>query len=137
MTSRARLFSLYARREAVQIAAFGRSVTQAASEHDEAKALGARLQQMALDIQIEVGPVSAATLRASGLLATSLVEEAERQSSRAAHAQHEVARLRVTIGCHDRRRQFGEAAATNARSAILDAAEAREESSRPAFRKER
>lgn len=131
MTSRARIFDLYSRREAARVAGLGRAVSQAVAERAEAEAKGARLHQLVRDIQTGSGPSLAATLRASGLLATSLAEEAVRQVQRAEHAATEAAKLRLTMGLHDRRRLFGEQAADLARKAEAEEREAREQASRP------
>ena len=137
MTSRAKLYDLYARRESARVAGLGRSVSQAMTESAEAEAKGERLRQLARDIQIAAGPSLAATLRASGLLASGLAEEADRQGMRAETAGNEAARLRVTLGLHDRRRLFGEKAAELARKTEAEAAEARELATRPPLRRER
>lgn len=131
MTSRARVFDLYARREAARVAGLGRAVSQAMAERAEAEAKGARLHQLVRDIQTVPGPSLAATLRASGLLATSLAEEADRQGQRAQNAGTEAERLRLTLGLHDRRRLFADQAASLARKAEAEEREAREQASRP------
>jgi hypothetical protein len=131
MTSRARLYDLYSRREAARVAGLGRALSQAVAERAEAEAKGARLQQLVRDIQAGSGPSLAATLRASGLLATSLAEEAHRQDLCAENAGMEATRLRQTMGLHDRRRLFGEQAADLARKAEAEEREAREQANRP------
>jgi hypothetical protein len=135
MTSRARIFDLYARREAALVAGLGRAVSRAAGEVAMAEAAGARLRQIAQDVQLAPGPTLAANLRACGMLATGLSEEAARQHDKAALAAAEVARLRQKMTFHDRRCQFGETAATNARLADAEAAEARAEAARPVPRR--
>lgn len=135
MTSRARVLDIYARREAAQVAGLGRAARHAAHEQAEAEALVTRLRAMALDVQVGSGPVLAATLRASGMLAASLTEEAARQDARAETAGHEVARLRQKMGFHDRRSRFGETAAAAVRQAEAEAAEARAEAARPTRRR--
>jgi hypothetical protein len=137
MTSRARLFSLYARREAMQAAGLGRSLAQALSEGAAAQSLSARLQRMAQEVNTSLGPALGAELRASGFLATSLVEEAERQNIRANHANQNVLRLGWALKLHDHRRHIGETAAAAARLEETHAAEARAEATRPPRRVER
>jgi hypothetical protein len=135
MTSRARIFDLYARREAAQVAGLGRAVSRAVSARAEAEATCARLRQIAQEIQMTSGPTIAANLRDRGMLASGLVEEAARQDEKAALAGAEAARLRQTMNFHDRRCQFGETAAANARIAEAEAAEARAEAARPVPRR--
>jgi len=125
----------YARRESARVAGLGRAVSQAAYESANAEATGARLRRMAQDVQTGTGPMLAANLRASGLLATGLVEEAERQGQKAENAGNEAARLRLTMGLHDRRRLFGENAANSVRMAEAEDAEAREMAARPVVRR--
>lgn len=135
MTSRARIFDLYARREAAQVAGLGRAVSRAANELATAEAAGARLRRLAEEVHSLPGPTLAANLRACGLLATGLVEEAVRQGDKAELAGAEVARLRQKMNFHDRRCQFGETAAAAARVADAEAAEARAEAARPVPRR--
>jgi hypothetical protein len=137
VTSRARLYSLYARREAAAVAGLGRAVADAASEHAKAEARSAKLRQLAQEMHLLSGPSLAANLRANGMLTTGLVEEAERQSRMAENVSVEIARLRQTLGLHDRRRHFGETAATAARAAEQEEAEARAEAARPPHRRPR
>jgi len=131
MRSRARLYDLYAQREFARVAGLGRAMTQVISELADAKASAARLQRMSQETQVANGPLLAATLRARGLLTSELVEEADRQNHRVEHAQQEAERLRQAMTLHDRRRLFGQTAATNARAADAEAAEARAEAARP------
>lgn len=130
MTSRAKLFDLYARREAAHAAGLGREVSRAVSERTEAEASVARLQMMAQQMQVGSGPLLAASLRASGLLVSGLVEEAERQGRKADLAGVKAARLIQKMNHHDRRRHFGETAAATARTADAEAAETRAEAAR-------
>ncbi len=136
MTSRAKLFDLYARREAAQAAGLGREVSRAVSERAEAQASASRLQRMAQQMQPGFGPLLAASLRANGLLVSGLVEEAERQVRKADFAGDEAARLIQKMNHHDRRRHFGETAAATARAADAEAAEARAEAARPVPRRD-
>ncbi len=135
MTSRARLFELYARREAAHAAGLGRAASHAVSERAEAEASVARLEMLAQQMQVGSGPILAAHLRASGLLVTGLVEEAARQGARAEFAGQEAARLRQKMSFHDRRCSFGETAAATARAADAEVAEARAEAARPVPRR--
>ncbi|NEX45285.1 hypothetical protein [Pseudotabrizicola algicola] len=136
MTSRARLFDLYARRESARAAGLGRAVVQVTAEQAEAEARSQRLRHFAQEIQVAKGPLLAADLRALGHLAATLVQEAESQDVRAEAALREAVRLRKSMSQHDRRRHFGETAAMQARLAEAEEAEARAEASRPPARRQ-
>ena len=135
MTSRARLYDLFARREAAQAAGFGRAISRAVSERTEAEASVARLQMMAQQMQVGSGSLLAADLRAAGFLVSGLVEEAARQGQRADFAGVEADRLRQKMNFHDRRCEFGETSAATARAADAEVDEARAEAARPVPRR--
>jgi len=131
MRSRAQLFSLYARREAAEGARLGRTLAASLADEAEAWSMSDRLLRLMTDIAPQRGRMVAAGLRDAGLLAASLAAEAARQQARAGAVRPEIDRLRALIGRHDRRRQFGDSAATAARIADAEVIEAREDAARP------
>jgi len=135
MTDRARLYTLFARREASRTAELGRSVLAARAEQTAAQATGDKLDDLARAISPQGGAMNAASLRAIGLLMSDLAAEADRQRLRAEHAGANAERLRQLIVTHDRRRQFGETAATAARIEAAEAAAARAEAAVPQTRR--
>ena len=137
MSSRARIFDLYARRESARVVGLGREIMQISAEHAEAAGRSLRLRNMAQEIQPGIGPFLAANLQAIGLLAATLTQEADNQDVRAQAALRETLRLRQSMSLHDRRRHFGETAAASARVEEADEAAARAEAMRPPPRQNR
>lgn len=136
MTSRARVFDLFAQREAARLADLGRATQKAAAAQAQAETAAARLGLMAREMHQSAGPCLAADLRANGLLTTRLVEEAGQLIEVAGQAAAERLRLRQQIWHHEQRRVFGETAASHARAAEKDEEERRAEAARPAPRRD-
>ena len=136
MTSRARIFDLFAMREATRIAGLGHELQQVSVRLEEAVQSGARLSRMAQDIRPASGPGLAADLRAGGMLTTRLLDEADRLAETSARAAEEALRLRQALGQHDQRRRFGTSSAVSARVAEAEEAEARADTTRPQPRRD-
>lgn len=135
MTGRARLFTLYARREAARGAEAGRTLADRLSQAAEARSMAERLQQLVTDIAVPRGEILAAGLRDTGILTSNLVQEAERFEARATMATPEIDHLRGLVGQHNSRRDYGEAAAARARTAEIEASEARADALRMRWRR--
>ena len=135
MTSRARLFDLHSKTEALRAAGLSRGMRAASAEHDAARALEARLQQLMSDIAGPVGAVGVSSLRNTGLMLAQFADEAARQRQRASTAAQEVAMLQQQIATHEQRRKTSEDAANAARMLEAEEREKRIEAARPAMRR--
>lgn len=135
MTSRARLFDLHSKTEALRAAGLAREMRAAVAEHDAARALEARLQQLISDIAVPVGAVGVSSLRNTGLMLAQFADEAARQRQRASTAAQEVAMLQQQIATHEQRRKTSEDAANAARMLEAEEREKRIEAARPAMRR--
>jgi hypothetical protein len=135
MTSRARLFDLHSKTEALRAAGLSREMRAAGAEHDAARALEARLQQLMSDIAVPVGAVGVSSLRNTGLMLAQFADEAARQRQRASTAAQEVAKLQQQIATHEQRRKTSEDAANAARMFEAEEREKRIEAARPAMRR--
>lgn len=134
MTSRARLFALVARAEAMRLAALARTMGQAQADLARAEAMEGRLRQVLTGLPRTSGPVSVAMLRDTGLMVSQLAAEAAHQQGAAQTARAQIDTIRVRISSHDQRRRMAEEAAQTARLAEAEALEARLDASRPVLR---
>lgn len=136
-TSRAQIFSLYARREAARGAVLGRALATARAQEAEALRMADRLKRLLGDMAAPRGQIAAAGLRDAALLAATLAAEAARHEARAGAEAPEIARLRALVGQHEQRRSFGERAAAAASADAAAASEAREDAARAPYRRGR
>jgi len=134
MTTRARLFTLMARKEAVHLAALARAMGQARADLASAEALEMRLHRLMADLAPGPGPVPACMLRNTGLMLDRLGGETAQQQDQARRARAALDSLRGRMLTHEQRRRSGEEAAQAARLAEADLAEARIDAARPAPR---
>jgi len=137
MTSRARLFTLAARKQGQQIAELAREFGAAKADHAAAMALGNRLHALMTGLAPTAGSthaagsIQASSLRDTGDLIMKLAQEADQQQDRAQTLQARLHMLQSQIAIQDQRRRSIQKAADAARRMDRDAAEARIEAARP------
>jgi hypothetical protein len=120
---------------ALRAAGLAREMQAAGADHEAARALEARLQQLMADMAVPVGAIGVSSLRNTGLMLAQFADEAARQRLRASQTADEVLKLQQQIATHEQRRKTSEEAASTARLLDAEEQEKRVEAARPTMRR--
>lgn len=128
---RARVFQLFARREAARAALLAPGLARACADQAKSERLAERLTDLAKTTNLGAGPMLGADLRSTAQFVAGLTTEAERHRSIAIDQAKTAAHLRRNIAGHSLRQQFADRSAQNAMAEAEAEAEARRAAALP------
>lgn len=132
---RARLFHLYARREAARAALLAPGLAHASAAQAHSERLANRLTDLAQAATLGCGLMLGADLRSTAYVATGLLTEAERHRGIAADQALKAAGLRRNIAGHTMRQDFAQRTAQTALTEAEAEAESRRAAALPSVRR--